>query len=155
MSKHITTTIHRGSKPPERPQERRKAAGVSWVSPWDRKVLLLLRGEDGPHPRTWCFPAGKIEQGETPAEAAVREFREESGCWNSPSWRQITPVWDKDGFCLYLYCGSKFGPIIDGESLDFVWADLDNPPQPLHPKVAEQLEVIRAWFALVPRKAFK
>lgn len=141
--KQITITIHRPSKPPERPQARRFAAGVAWVSPWDRKVLLLKRGEGGPHPGTWCFPAGKIEQGETPAEAAVREFREESGCWHEPRQRLLMPVWDEGGFCLYLYQGSKFGPILDGESDDFEWASLDSPPSPLHPHVAEQLEVIR------------
>lgn len=28
----------------------------------------------------WTVPAGKVEDGETPAEAAVREVAEESGC---------------------------------------------------------------------------
>jgi 8-oxo-dGTP diphosphatase len=39
-------------------------------------VKLKLR-EDG-HP-FWCIPGGRIEEGETPAEAAIRELKEECG----------------------------------------------------------------------------
>lgn len=148
MPKHITITIHRPGKPQERAQERRSAAGVAWVSPWDRKVLMLLRGEGGPHPGTWCFPAGKLEPGETPSEGAVREFREETCCWNAPQRRHVHPIWQRNGFSLFLYIGSKFGPILDGESQDFTWASIDNPPEPLHPGVADQLEAIKQ--ALMP-----
>lgn len=142
-TKRITITVHRPAKAPDPSQAAPFAAGVAWVSPWDRKVLLLKRAPGGPHPGTWCFPAGKIERGETPAEAAVREFREESGCWHEPRQRLLMPVWDDGRFCLYLYQGSKFGPILDGESDDFLWARLDRPPAPLHPNVEHQLRAIQ------------
>ncbi len=141
--KTINITIHRHAKPAKQPAQS-GAAGVAWVSVWDRKVLLLLRGADGPNPGTWCFPGGKVEKGETRAEAAVREFREETRCWNAPAARQVTPVWQDSKFSLYLYFGSKFGPILDGESDDAMWASLDNPPQPLHPHVREQIDAIKA-----------
>lgn len=32
-----------------------------------------------PHRKGWEMPGGKIEEGETPEQAAMREFREESG----------------------------------------------------------------------------
>ena len=41
----------------------------------DGKVLLQRRGDCN----KWGFPGGAIELGETPEEAAVREFREEPG----------------------------------------------------------------------------
>lgn len=41
----------------------------------DGKVLLQRRGDCN----KWGFPGGAIELGETPEEAAVREFREETG----------------------------------------------------------------------------
>lgn len=42
-----------------------------------RTLLVRRRVQDGD--LLWQFPAGKIEQGETPAVAAVREAAEEAG----------------------------------------------------------------------------
>ena len=41
--------------------------------------VLLVRRAIPPHRGSWGFPAGFQEHGETPAEAAVRETREETG----------------------------------------------------------------------------
>ena len=43
----------------------------------DEPRLLLVTARR--NPRIWIFPKGHIEEGETPAEAAVREAREEAG----------------------------------------------------------------------------
>jgi 8-oxo-dGTP diphosphatase len=40
--------------------------------------VLAVRRADGRPP--WAFPGGKIEPGETPAQAAERECLEETGC---------------------------------------------------------------------------
>jgi 8-oxo-dGTP pyrophosphatase MutT (NUDIX family) len=42
------------------------------------KFLLCKRNENQSHPNQWFIPTGKIEQGETPREAAVRELYEET-----------------------------------------------------------------------------
>ncbi len=52
-------------------------------------VVVRRPGEDGEdevlivsarrHPASWVFPAGTVEQGELPEQAAVRECEEESG----------------------------------------------------------------------------
>src|SRR5258706_12019579 len=39
------------------------------------EVLLHRRSDDG----TWCLPGGAIDPGEEPAEAVIREVREETG----------------------------------------------------------------------------
>jgi 8-oxo-dGTP pyrophosphatase MutT (NUDIX family) len=44
----------------------------------DGEVLLLQRAKP-PFPGLWVAPGGKIEPGESPAEGAVRELREETG----------------------------------------------------------------------------
>lgn len=147
MTSHIIITVHRGTQRNRRraaPSTPVRAAGVAWVSEWDRKVLMLLRGPDGDHPGTWAFPAGSVEAGELSAAAAVRELYEEAGCWNAPQSKYVRPVWSAGGFELFLYKGSKFGPILNAESDDFMWASIDNPPSPLHPGVLQQLDAVRS-----------
>ena len=46
----------------------------------DGKILLLLRGsQEETSPGTWGLAAGRLEAGEEPAEAALREIEEETG----------------------------------------------------------------------------
>ena len=42
------------------------------------KCLLCKRSENQSHANQWFIPTGKIERGETPREAAVRELYEET-----------------------------------------------------------------------------
>lgn len=51
----------------------------------DGRVLLAQRPEGKSMAGLWEFPGGKIEQGETPEAALVRELHEELGIqtWNS------------------------------------------------------------------------
>jgi 8-oxo-dGTP diphosphatase len=43
----------------------------------DGKVLIGQRRANGRHPLKWEFPGGKVEAGESPQEALIRELREE------------------------------------------------------------------------------
>jgi 8-oxo-dGTP diphosphatase len=44
------------------------------------RVLMSRRRADQPMPLLWEFPGGKVEPGEHPEAALVREVREELGC---------------------------------------------------------------------------
>ena len=45
----------------------------------DSKLLVCQRRRDDSHALRWEFPGGKVESGESPAEALARELREELG----------------------------------------------------------------------------
>jgi len=45
----------------------------------DGLVLVARRADDQHLGGAWEFPGGKIEEGEEPADAALRELREEAG----------------------------------------------------------------------------
>ncbi len=46
----------------------------------DGRVLIAQRPPDKLLPLKWEFPGGKVEPGEDPAAAIIREIREELGC---------------------------------------------------------------------------
>jgi 8-oxo-dGTP diphosphatase len=45
----------------------------------DGKILVGQRRRNDSHALRWEFPGGKVERGETPSQALVRELREELG----------------------------------------------------------------------------
>ncbi len=53
-------------------------AACALVDP-DGRVLLAKRPPDKPMGGLWEFPGGKVEPGERPEEAIIRELREELG----------------------------------------------------------------------------
>lgn len=111
-------------------------------------ALFMKRASDDPDaPGVWAFPAGNIENGETPVDAAAREAQEEAGDavpvnglvpWDA---RQMAGV----NFRTFAQPVEKpFRPILNDEHEGFQWAPLDAPPQPLHPGVAATLDAAKA-----------
>ena len=74
-----------------------KAAGAVVHDP-DRGLLLLWRHRFITDTWGWEVPAGGIDEGETPAEAAVREAVEESG-WRPGPLRELGRYFPSNGLC--------------------------------------------------------
>jgi 8-oxo-dGTP diphosphatase len=52
---------------------------VAGVLEANGKILICRRRRDQAHPLKWEFPGGKLEPGESPEAALVRELKEELG----------------------------------------------------------------------------
>lgn len=102
------------------------------------KVLLLRRGPTDPWmPGRWNFPGGKIDPGECPVEAAVREVQEEGGFpIRSSDLRWLFAYHRPSGITHIFVTQVAARPTVtmpDGEHDAFVWVELPHLPQPTIP----------------------
>jgi 8-oxo-dGTP pyrophosphatase MutT (NUDIX family) len=106
-----------------------KAAGAVVHDP-DRGLLLLWRHRFITDTWGWEIPAGGIEAGETPEEAATRETIEETG-WAPGSLRHLVTYQPTNGlsdqrFHIYLAAGAQHvaEPTDPGEAERIEWVPM-------------------------------
>lgn len=119
-----------------------RAASIAFIA-LTGKVLFVKRaaGEEN-FPDTWAFPGGKADGDETPEDCARRECREEIGDHPIEALttvdRKITARgWEHTTFAATV--ADEFEPALNAEHSEYRWALPAEPPQPLHPGVAETL----------------
>ena len=76
------------------------------------RIFATQRGY-GPWKDYWEFPGGKVEPGETPEAALIREIREELGAKIAIDAYLTTSEWDYPEFHLDLRC--YLAHVTDGE----------------------------------------
>ncbi len=122
-----------------------RAAGILFVSP-DKEVLLLRRqGKD--HVGEWALPAGGIEKGETPEQAARRETEEEAGHSHEGGLAPFMHS-EREGVVFDTFLAQakdKFAPTLNEEHDGALWIKPSEAEKlPLHPGVRKALEKLRA-----------
>ena len=96
---------------------------VAAVMVRDGQVFASQRGY-GDFKGWWEFPGGKIEPGETPQEALVREIREELAAEIEVGDLLETVEWDYPSFHLTMHCflcTLLTGSLHLNEHQDFAW----------------------------------
>jgi ADP-ribose pyrophosphatase YjhB (NUDIX family) len=102
--------------------------------------ILLVRERE-----LWSYPGGRLEAGETAAEAAVREAREETGVEVAIGTPLCTRSWE-DGFVLHVFAATieRGTPHAPPGVREVGWFDPDEPPRPHSRGLATLSEVAAA-----------
>lgn len=112
-------------------------AGILAIDKQTGKILLGRRGLKGDSPNTWCSFGGTFEEKDViPKTTAKREFSEETGC-SVPYKISSKPYYvNDDNFVkFYTFIGifeKQFPVVINNESLDFGWFDIEHLPENMH-----------------------
>ena len=117
------------------------------------RILVQKRPEGKPMAGLWEFPGGKVEAGETPEYALVRELDEELGITvKEPDVEPVAfaseAIGDRHLILLLYTCRKWTGHIRSAESLDLQWLpvaaikELSMPPAdgPLVGKLSQSLD---------------
>lgn len=119
---------------------------VAAIIKCDSKIFATQRGY-GDYKDWWEFPGGKIEPGETPEEALVREIKEELATDITVDKYITTVEYDYPEFHLVMdcfWCSIKNGELKLLEHEAAMWLPLDNLRQvkwlPADVEVIEAIE---------------
>jgi 8-oxo-dGTP diphosphatase len=118
----------------------------------DGKILLAQRPEGKSMAGLWEFPGGKVEEGETPEEALIRELQEELGI---DTWAScLAPLtfashaYEKFHLLMPLFACRKWDGIPqsrEGQTLKWVRAsELRDYPMP--PADIPLIPILRDWL---------
>ena len=95
----------------------------------DNDRLLLIRRGHGPGAGEWSVPGGRVEGGETLAEAVVRELAEETGlegvCDDLVGW--VERVGDDHHYVILDFRVTILDardPVAGGDAAEAAWVDL-------------------------------
>ncbi len=61
------------------------------------RILLVKQFRLPAEQELWELPAGRIDKGESPLEAAIRELREETG-YSAEKWLELVSFWPSPGY---------------------------------------------------------
>ena len=126
---------------------------VGAIAVVDGRLLLVRRGH-GPAAGTWSIPGGRVEPGETLAEAVVREVAEETGleamCDDLVGW--VERIGDDYHFVILDFFvtvldGPEKEPQAGGDAAEAAWVPLDDVS---HLRLADGLAEFLHEHGIVP-----
>ena len=126
-------------------------SAVALIDP-DGRVLLAQRPESKSMAGLWEFPGGKVEAGETPEDALVRELHEELGIetWSSclAPLTFASHTYDDFHLLMPLFACRKWDGIVQGkEGQKLAWVQAkDLKEYPMPPADIPIISILRDWL---------
>jgi 8-oxo-dGTP pyrophosphatase MutT (NUDIX family) len=116
-----------------------EGTGALIYSTKTHRYLFLLRN-GSKYSGTWGLPGGKIDPGETVAQALAREIEEElGGVINGAKLIPIEKFTSDNGKFTYhtflIPVDDEFVPVLNDEHRGYAWVAVEDYPRPLHPGV--------------------
>jgi 8-oxo-dGTP diphosphatase len=118
----------------------------------DRLLLLLRAADAGLGPGLWGLPAGKIEPGETPTQAAARELTEEIGAGHEVELlRYVGPLRDsyyggQYEIHLFLQRWRRGEVVLNHEHTAFAWVAAEAfRDYPVMDGIDEDIAILGFW----------
>ena len=111
-------------------------AGGLFMAGDTRRILFSHRSEAVYEPGTWGTFGGAMERGESPAQAAQREAREEGADVSSQAVISLYVYKHPSGlqyFNFLFLVPSEFQPHLTWETQGHEWVEFGDWPSPLHP----------------------
>jgi ADP-ribose pyrophosphatase len=91
------------------------------------RILLVKQFRLPAEKELWELPAGRLDPGESPLQAAKRELREETG-YRAKNWAKLTSFWPSPGYVaekmtIFLATGLTAGEQepMDDERIELKW----------------------------------
>ena len=126
-------------------------SAVALIDP-DGRVLLAQRPEGKSLAGLWEFPGGKVEPGESPELALIRELKEELGI---DTWKScLAPLtfashsYDDFHLLMPLFACRKWDGIVHGqEGQRLAWVRAENlGDYPMPPADIPLIAILRSWL---------
>ncbi len=115
----------------ERSVVRHRGSAVMLAVDDADRVLLVNQFRLPAGKKLWELPAGKVDEGETPAEAAKRELIEETG-YRAETWKELVSFYPSPGYVeekmtVFLATGLTAGQAqpMDDERIETRWFTRD------------------------------
>lgn len=118
---------------------------------YNGRALLVRRSEGDPtYPGMWELPGGKMDFGETPQQAALREIMEETGIeakLGAILYADSSVVSDTRQILILLYSATAPGDevTLSFEHADYLWATRTQMREMLGSTVLETLDRYDVW----------
>jgi ADP-ribose pyrophosphatase len=125
------------------------------------RILLVKQFRLPAEADLWELPAGRLDPGETPLEAAKRELQEETG-YTAKNWTELVSFWPSPGYVaekmnLFLAEDLTAGEqhLMDDERIQYRWFSKDEVGEWIRSGKIPDGKTIVGYFMWLDRKTIR